>query len=247
MLARDLFSDALESSWHQRTHRGWTTLTSFAVQALATGSLLLLPLLRPAGLPTFHQISTPIRLGQPLAEAPALRARAGSSYVRAHPSSFYFRRPSPIPGGTHPVADDPPPDVGNGPYLPGAQSGYSGGVANMFTEGARPLLPAPVPAAIRPLHLSHMSEGSLTHKVQPVYPPLARSARIQGTVVLQAVISRQGTIENLAVASGHPMLVKAAVDAVRQWRYRPYILNHEPVEVETQITVNFSLAGPAQE
>jgi protein TonB len=78
--------------------------------------------------------------------------------------------------------------------------------------------------------------------VQPAYPPLARSARIQGTVVLQAVISKQGTIENLSVLSGHPMLVQAALDAVRHWRYRPYILNSEPVEVETQITVNFSLA-----
>jgi protein TonB len=92
------------------------------------------------------------------------------------------------------------------------------------------------------LRFSHISEGNLIRKVQPAYPPLARSARIQGTVVLQAVISKQGTIENLSVLSGHPMLVQAALDAVRQWRYRPYILNSEPVEVETQITVNFSLA-----
>jgi len=88
-----------------------------------------------------------------------------------------------------------------------------------------------------------MSEGDLIRKVQPSYPPLARNARIQGTVVLQAVISKQGTIENLRLLSGHPMLAPAAIDAVRQWRYRPYILNSEPVEVETQITVNFSLAG----
>jgi protein TonB len=88
-----------------------------------------------------------------------------------------------------------------------------------------------------------MSEGDLVRKVVPAYPPLARSARIQGTVVLQAMISRQGTIENLRLLSGHPMLAPAAIDAVRQWRYRPYILNNEPVEVETQITVNFSLAG----
>jgi protein TonB len=88
-----------------------------------------------------------------------------------------------------------------------------------------------------------MSEGDLVHKVLPTYPPLARSARIQGQVLLQAVISKQGVIENLRVLSGHPMLVQAAIDAVRQWRYRPYVLNNEPVEVETQVTVNFSLAG----
>ena len=88
-----------------------------------------------------------------------------------------------------------------------------------------------------------MSEGDLVHKVLPIYPPLARTARIQGQVVLQAVISKQGVIENLRLLNGHPMLVPAAVEAVRQWRYRPYFLNNEPVEVETQITVNFSLAG----
>jgi len=83
----------------------------------------------------------------------------------------------------------------------------------------------------------------LVHKVLPTYPPLARSARIQGQVVLQAMISKQGAIENLRVLSGHPMLVPAAIDAVRLWRYRPYVLNNEPVEVETQVTVNFSLEG----
>jgi protein TonB len=88
-----------------------------------------------------------------------------------------------------------------------------------------------------------MSEGDLVHKVLPTYPPLARTARIQGQVVLQAVISKQGVIENLRLLNGHPMLVPAAIDAVRQWRYRPYLLNNEPVEVETQIIVNFSLAG----
>lgn len=86
-------------------------------------------------------------------------------------------------------------------------------------------------------------EANIVHRVQPDYPVLARQARIQGAVVLKAVISRNGTIENLQVLSGHPMLVRAAVDAVRQWRYRPYLLNGEAVEVETQITVNFVLSG----
>ena len=87
-----------------------------------------------------------------------------------------------------------------------------------------------------------MLEGSLIRRVQPVYPPLARSARIQGPVVLSALISKAGTIENLHALSGHPMLVPAAIAAVSQWRYRPYILNSEPIEVETRITVNFYLA-----
>jgi len=88
-----------------------------------------------------------------------------------------------------------------------------------------------------------VSQGLLMRKVQPTYPPLARQARIQGQVVLQATISKQGAIENLQLVSGHPMLTQAAIEAVKQWKYKPYFLNGEPVEVETQITVIFSLSG----
>ena len=78
--------------------------------------------------------------------------------------------------------------------------------------------------------------------MQPTYPPLARSARIQGPVVLEAIISKEGTMGKLRLVSGHPMLVPA-LEAVSQWRYRPYVLNGQAIEVETQITVNFVLAG----
>jgi protein TonB len=88
-----------------------------------------------------------------------------------------------------------------------------------------------------------MLQGSLIRRVEPMYPPLARTARIQGPVILAAVISKAGAIENLRLISGHPMLVPAAIQAVSQWRYKPYILNDEAIEVETQITVNFVLAG----
>jgi TonB family protein len=93
----------------------------------------------------------------------------------------------------------------------------------------------------KPVRLSHMEPGSLVHNVLPTYPPPARQARIEGPVVLHAVISREGSIESLQVVSGHPFLARAALDAVRQWRYRPYVLNGQPVEVDTQITVNFTL------
>ena len=100
------------------------------------------------------------------------------------------------------------------------------------------------PAVVAPVsRLAHERRGTGSQESCRRIRPLARSARIQGQVVLQAVISKQGSIENLRVVAGHPMLVPAAIEAVRQWRYRPYILNNEPVEVETQITVNFSLAG----
>ena len=87
-----------------------------------------------------------------------------------------------------------------------------------------------------------VTEGRIIQKIEPQYPPLAKSARIQGQVVLAAIISKSGEIENLVLVSGHPLLVPAALEAVRKWRYRPYLLNGEPVEVETTITVNFVLS-----
>jgi protein TonB len=83
----------------------------------------------------------------------------------------------------------------------------------------------------------------LIKRVNPVYPPLARQARIQGQVVLHAVISKDGSITGLNLVSGHPMLAPAAIDAVKQWKYKPYLLNGEPVEVDTEVQVNFTLSG----
>ena len=103
-----------------------------------------------------------------------------------------------------------------------------------------PARPAPT---IRTFRKSTILEGSLIRRVQPLYPPLARMARIQGPVVVAAVISKQGVMERVQAISGHPMLIRAAVDAVSQWRYKPYILNGEAIEVETQITVNFVLGA----
>ena len=89
---------------------------------------------------------------------------------------------------------------------------------------------------------SFVVEGLLINKTIPVYPFIARASRTEGTVVLAAIISKGGTIENLRVVSGSPMLQEAALDAVKTWRYRPYLLNGEPVEVETTVTVIFRLA-----
>ena len=88
-----------------------------------------------------------------------------------------------------------------------------------------------------------VTKGLLIHKQEPTYPPLARAARVQGEVVLSAVIDTNGQIQNLTLVSGHPMLVPAALDAVKQWRYKPYLLNGQPVEVETTITVIFTLSS----
>ena len=83
--------------------------------------------------------------------------------------------------------------------------------------------------------------ANLIRQVPPEYPPLARQARIQGTVSLNAIIGKDGTVTNLQLVSGHPLLVQAALDAVKQWVYRPMLLNGEPVEVATDVQVNFTL------
>jgi protein TonB len=87
-----------------------------------------------------------------------------------------------------------------------------------------------------------VSQGLLIKKVEPAYPTLARQARIQGTVLLQAEIGKDGAIENLTLISGHPMLVPAAIEAVKRWVYKPYALDGVPVSVETQIQVTFALS-----
>ena len=87
----------------------------------------------------------------------------------------------------------------------------------------------------------NVSTGLLISKVLPVYPLTARQARVQGTVVLQAAISKDGTVETLRVASGHPFLIPPAIEAVKQWRYKPYIVNGKPRAVETEVMVNFVL------
>ncbi len=95
-----------------------------------------------------------------------------------------------------------------------------------------------------PTEVSPDTVGTLLiRKVAPVYPPLARQARIQGTVMLKVIINKSGEIQSEQLVSGHPMLAPAAIAAVKQWKYQPYMLNGEPVDVETTLQVNFRLAG----
>src|SRR5580658_1415327 len=236
----------LQTSADQRLRRSWTTLSSFGLQALAMGLLLLLPMVRPDRIPLLHRLATPVSLGQPVSDAPPMHARGGSRTPT--PSNVLNTRilePTRIPSVVAQVNEDVPPQpfgsFGSGTAT-GPGSGVSNGISSVEGGETRPVLATP-PAPSHPIRVSHMDPGSLIYQVQPVYPPLARAARMEGPVVLAALISKDGTIENLRVVSGRPMLIGSAVEAVSKWRYRPYILNSEPVEVETQITVNFFLAS----
>lgn len=238
-----MFADSLlDSQWENRSHRGWTTLASFALQALGVVFVLALPLLYTQGLPSLHLVSLGAPVGPPRGRPPGAPHPHAGRPIIAH---GFFAPPS-IPTGVKPdegapVEEEAPECTG---CVPGAISGGSSlnPVIDSIGRNLNVVPPPPVPVA-HPPRISHMMEGNLIHRVQPAYPHLAQVGRIQGTVLLRAIISRLGTIEDLHVISGHPMLVGAAIDAVRQWRYRPYILNGEPVEVETQVTVNFSLSG----
>jgi protein TonB len=88
-----------------------------------------------------------------------------------------------------------------------------------------------------------VAEANLIHDVTPQYPPEAGRARLEGTVVLMAVIGSDGSVRDVRVESGLPVLAQAAIDAVKQWRYKPYLVDGEPVEVDSRITINFTLSG----
>jgi protein TonB len=123
----------------------------------------------------------------------------------------------------------------------GSAGGVMGGILGGIGTGPAPVVKAAAPKKI--VVSAGVIAGNKVGGEDIRYPPIARSARIQGTVVLQATISKGGTIENLRVLSGPPMLQQAAIQAVRTWRYKPYLLNGEPVEVETQVNVDFTLGG----
>jgi protein TonB len=157
-----------------------------------------------------------------------------------------LRTPTKIPKKVEMIKEDeaPPPVMAG--VVGGVPGGVPGGQMGGVIGGIISSTPVAVPKVAAPTRVrvsQGVTEGMVLRRVQPNYPPLARQARIQGDVVLQAEISKDGAIENLRVISGHPMLAPAAIDAVKQWRYKPYFLNGEPVAVETQITVKFSLSG----
>jgi len=241
-----MFADSLfDSDWSNHSHRGWTTLISFVLQAVAVGCLLMLPLLYTEGLPKLALLAPLVLTPAPPAAAPLPRTMT-ASHAQSNLMGNMLVSPREIPATVNMLTETMPPPPMVDPGAVGVRHGTGdpnghGSVLDSIL-GPNQVLPPP-PPVVHHAPVSHMMEGNLLHRVQPDYPALARQARVQGPVVLRAMISRDGAIENLQVLSGHPMLVQAAVDAVRQWRYRPYVLNGEPVEVETQVTVNFILGG----
>jgi protein TonB len=161
-----------------------------------------------------------------------------------------LRTPTKIPQKVQMIREEdaPPPMPATGGVVGGVPGGIPGGqlggVIGGIVNATAAAVPKFVPVMPQRVRISQgVTRGLLIQKVEPTYPTLARSARVQGEVILSAIIDGNGQITNLQLVSGHPMLVPAAITAVRQWRYKPYLLNGQPVEVETTITVIFSLSS----
>src|SRR5271167_4006015 len=243
-----MFEDSLmESGGRLKSKRGATTIISFVLQILLIGVLVLLPLIFTEALPR-QQLMT--FLVAPPPPPPAAEVHVVKK-IQTELDNGQLRTPTAIPKKIQMIKEDePPPNTGVAGVVGGVPGGVPGGAMGGVLGSVIGNVPSAVPKAATPQRVrvsQGVSQGLLIHRVQPQYPPLARQARVQGTVVLQAVIGKDGTIQNLHVVSGHPMLIQAAMDAVKQWRYRPYLLNGEPVLVETTINVNFELSDAPSE
>jgi periplasmic protein TonB len=231
----------LESSPTARKPKRWPMATAFTVETIVAAVVVMVPLLSTGVIP----LSARVQIAAPLKETPLepkrrvrTEANASSSHANTAPRQEVIRLanvknaiyigPPRITDGNSNFDDTHPtnPYVGNGPL---SNDLIPKGIGN--GRGVKP-----GPQRI----VSVLSEAQLINRVEPVYPKIALAAGVQGEVKLHAIIARDGKIMSLSVISGHPLLIHAAEDAVSQWRYRPYYLNGEPVEVETFITVHFT-------
>lgn len=245
---RPMFSDSLlELSSSDRRRRKGTALFSFILQCLIVGVLILLPLWFLDTLPAQQLVTflvAPPPPPPPAPPAPPMKAVQMVSQI----VNGQLLAPSKIPKQVKMIKEEeaPPPAMGvAGGVVGGVPGGQPGGVIGSLISNANHSSTAAAPKAAEiPKRLvvsQGVSLGMLQSQVDPVYPMIAKRARVQGTVKLHAIISAQGGIESLQVVEGHPMLVAAAMDAVKQWRYKPYMLDGQPVEVETTVFVNFHI------
>jgi periplasmic protein TonB len=241
-----MFEDSLvESQGRIRTRSKWFAIGSFCVQAILLLLLILYPLFDPLALPKQSMERLLIAPPPPRAAAPAEVQHASAPASRSMLPSLEDQLQRPTTIHNQLAAVDPGPQMPPGPIgITGTGSGL--GVFDGIPLGSPPpnVTVARPAAPKRPIQVSQgVAAGLLLSAIRPIYPAIAKAARIQGTVIIEATISRQGTIENLEVTEGPPMLRQAAIDAVAVARYRPFLLNGEPVEVQTSIHVIFSLGG----
>ncbi|HXA84495.1 MAG TPA: TonB family protein [Candidatus Dormibacteraeota bacterium] len=238
-----MFEDSLmESGGRIKTNQKWTGLISTLVQLGLVGFLVLLPLIFTEALPkgqlTTWLVAPPPPPPPPPPAAPQIQHVQKVSEI----VDGALRTPSKIPKKVQMIQQEEAPQQNSGVVggvVGGVPGGSAGGVIGGIIGSAAPPPKVATPQKLRVS--SGVADGLKIHDVTPTYPQMARIAHIQGDVLLQATISKSGVIENLRAVQGHPILIQAAMDAVKQWKYKPYILNGEPVEVETTIKVQFHM------
>ena len=235
----------------KKTKEPFAFAVSVLLQVAVVTLLLLVPLIYTQALPTAQLKSLLTAPSSPTAPPkPPVEVKSQQRIVTARKFSALLA-PITVPKqiNTNVQELQTAPDV----VVPGLESAGSGATDSVIQgmigsvsgppgppAPAQPAKPKPASAPLRVT--TGVAEANLVHRVMPVYPPLAKSARVQGTVEFTAVINKEGQIENLRLVRGHPLLVEAAREAVLQWRYRPTLLNGQPVEVVTDIVVNFTLS-----
>src|SRR5271166_6394653 len=243
-----MFEDSLiESGGKLKTKRGQTSVVAFIIEFMIIGVMVLIPLIFTEALPKGQMMF--LLVAPPPPPPPAAAVVQHVKVIQTDIVNGELRTPTKIPQKVKMIQEDEaPPQMPTSGVVGGVPGGVPGGSMNGVIGSVLSATNnvAMVPKMAAPTRVrvsSGVSSGLLIRRVNPTYPPLARQARIQGVVILQAQISKDGSIENLQLISGHPMLAPAAIEAVKQWKYKPYLLNGEPVEVDTQVQVNFTLAG----
>lgn len=236
-----MFEDSLvESTGRIRTRSRWFAVGSFALQAVLLAVMILLPYLYPAALPQ-DAIST-LLVAPPPPAAPAQAPH--TSPVRVAPSiqNVALTAPPVIPRHVSPGDNTSPTPPGMGEPIGFPSGNVIGAMPPLGPAPAQPRVVRAKPSG--PLRVSAgVAEGQLLAPIKPVYPIIARDAHVQGTVIIDAVISTDGTVEQARVVSGSPLLTEAALSAVSRARYQPYRLNGQPVAVETTIRIIFTLGN----
>jgi periplasmic protein TonB len=242
-----MFEDMVVStSKAVKTNKPWTVVLSMIFQVSFLAILVLIPLIYTEALPKTMMATLLVAPPPPPPPPPPPVAQIVKVKPQVHlMDAGKLVAPKVIPKEVKIIKEEAEPDMGavGGVGVPGGVAGGSlGGVLGgvMGGVGAAPPPPKVTPTRIRAG--GNVQAAKLLNQIKPNYPPLARQTRISGTVRLHAIIGKDGSIQSLSLESGHPLLVQAALDAVRQWKYQPTLLNGVPVEVDTSIDVVFSLS-----
>jgi protein TonB len=241
-----------------KTNKSWTVMVSFAGQIILITVAVILPLIYTEVLPSTTLQSFLVAPPPPPPPPPPPAAAPAVKVVKVIPRQFDAGRlmaPKSVPREIATIREDelPPPSSGVGGVVGGVAGGVGGGavggvlggiIGGIPTAAPPPPPPPPVKKDAAPIRIKvggNVQGAMILKKTPPLYPQLAKSARVSGVVHLAAIISKEGTIQELHSLGGPALLIQAAMDAVKQWVYRPTMLNGEPVQVETTIDVNFTL------